>query len=354
MKLLRLIWIILAVSGTAAAGTLNWGIITSTGFQSNPTGTSDADAQGLGWTQFNIRWIEPESWGSLSIKYAGSAYAYVPRTQWAAHRHIGQVGLLKAVTPAVTAGSILRFSASRNHTDYTSYDYNETTGRIWLRGRLTPFRYNLNARYDIRRFSNSPEFNYDQTSFSGSISRSWQTRTSAKLTATFRAREYAELTIDDIANGREQGTSRQFMLSGRVSQNVDSATGLKLTGWYARGTGTSRWQDDYWLYMDDPLARSGYGGRIQVSHLIPAGITARLYTGGSWNEDSYVDSEGYDAIRRDKVGEAGIIIEGMLPWAAASRAFSWSLEGTGTIQRSSDPYYDCNELSIMAGIEYNW
>ena len=70
--------------------------------------------------------------------------------------------------------------------------------------------------------------------------------------------------------------------------------------------------------------------------------------------EAYVDAEGYNSQRVDGMGELGAVLEGLLPWTAANRAFKWSLELRGVNLHSDDPDYSYRQVSLMAGVVYEW
>ena len=354
MKKLATLLIPLLAASLSHAGVLTLGLTTATGVDTNPSGVSEAETQAMGWTQMYARWLQPGSNGALSVSYFGDAYGYVPNTAWAAHRHRGHVSLARTMPSGLSAGATFDATASRNRLAYSSYDYNEYSGSLWLRARSRAYPYRLTATLETRRYPESSEFDHNQLGVRGSVSHAWPTRTSAELGAHWRARSYRVPNTEDIATGGDAATSRQLQLNARVSQGLDSATGLKVTAWRAFGSGAVRWQDDYWLYMGDPLATSGFGGEAQISRLIPGGLTLRVHVSGSVTDEAYVDGYGFDSERRDKTGEVGAELEGYLPWTAAGRAFQWTLEVRSARQNSSDDYYTMRQTAITLGLQYEW
>ncbi len=343
----------LALAAPSFAGELTWGVSTVAGIDTNPAGYSDADAQGLGWSQLSVGWENPGERGRTSLAYKGSFYSFVPNTDWTAHQHGGEISWSRRVSEKVLFGAEGGARINLNRPAYEAFDYHElSVGGFARFASAWPVR--LSLTHTSRSYGNSPEFDYGQYDIDASVTHTFPTRTSVKLSGELASRDYAQVTYLDLLGSGEAPTSWRWQLSGRLGQGLTESLGLKVTGWLARGEGQSRWRDDYWQVMEDPLANSGIGGTAQLSWLAPLGVTVRGYTNAERREESYVDSEGYDALRLDRRFRVGTALEGVLPWVAGGRAFSWTIDMGATVQRSDDALYSYERFSAIAGLGYRW
>ena len=149
-------------------------------------------------------------------------------------------------------------------------------------------------------------------------------------------------------------TSRRVRGTAFVSQGLTESTGLRLSGWVQDGNGRSRWTDDYWDVLDDPLGRTGFGARMQFSVLAPAGATVRFYAGGERVDIAYVTADGAYGTRSDGSLTTGILAEGLLPWSAGGRYIRWNAEVGAERRSSDDSNYSFQKLKTTFGLRYAW
>jgi|GEM_PF-1206443 len=354
--MIRLLVAVLALPVSVFAGGVSWEIRTLGGYDSNPAGYAGSGAQGVGWTQVTLGWSSPTKSGDgkYSLTYTGSVYSFVPESDWSAHQHKVSAQYTGRTGDGLVLGASAAVAGNWNHPTFSAYSYHEFLGSGWLRTSAAKWPFEAQIKLSSRTYPESPAFDFRQVAFELSGRHQWPTRTTLRMSASYMARTYPTTTIDDLIAGRTQGSSNQYYASALLSQGLTEKTGLRLTSWLAKGKGESRWREDYWQVLDDPLAATGFGGRAQVSCLAPAGTILRPYVGGQWLRQAYVTSAGEHDERTDRLGEAGLVLEGLLPWTAAGRSFSWSLELNGTDQRSDDPDYAYRRLTAMFGLKYAW
>lgn len=347
------LWALLAPAAVAA-GELSWQVQTIGGYDTNPAGFAGSQAQGVGWTQMKLGWDRPTDEGKLSLAYTGSVYSFVPESDWTAHQHTVSASYSDYRAHGFLLGMSGEVSGNWNRPAYSAYSYYELGWSGWMRSSTGAWPVEARMELGSRAYPESGAFDFRKIAFEFSARHQWQTRTTLMLNAGYTTRSYSNTTIDDLLAGRTQGSSYQYQTSALVGQGLTEKTGLRLSGWAVKGDGESRWREDYWQVLDDPLARTGFGGRIQLSWLAPAALTARGYVGGQRLREKYVTVEGNHSDRLDRFGEAGVIVEGLLPWTAAGRVFSWSLELNAARQTSDDTQYVYERVAAMVGIKYAW
>lgn len=348
-----LVWALL-VPTVLTAGELSWEVNTVGGYDTNPAGFAGSQAQGMGWTQAKIGWDTKTDEGRFSLDYTGSVYSFVPQSDWTAHQHAISATYAEQWTDDVLLGMNGEVGGNWNRPAYSAYSYYEIRWNGWARSSIGQWPVEANVEVGSRSYPESETFDFRKIGLDFSTRHQWPSHTTLILNAGYAARSYPTATIDDLIAGRTRGSSYQYHAGAVLGQGLTEKTGLRVSGWTAKGEGESRWREDYWQVLDDPLARTGFGGRLQLSWLAPAALTMRTYLGGGRLTEQYVTAEGDHARRLDRLAEAGIVVEGLLPWTAAERVFSWSLDLNATRQASDDPDYAYDRLSVMFGLKYAW
>jgi hypothetical protein len=349
----RLAVFVLLAANSSFGSDVSWKIVGGGGYDTNPAGYAVNDPQALGWSQLDVEWSDRVDQGMFEAFYSGNGYSFIPNGAWSAHEH--------TVGARYTDQSLQSFSwqigahatGSWNHPDYEAYSFREFggNGSITLAKRVP-----MSLTYDatVRQYGTSPEFNYHQHELTGATRYSFSTRTVLGLSGKFAYRVYTTQTLDDLRIGNDGSTSRQTRITGFVSQNIVETVGIRVLGYVQSGTGANRWRDDYWQVLGDPLATSGFGGRVQLSWLAPFNLTLRPYLALDRVDETYVDDLGYDANRQDRRVSGGTIVEGSLPWLVADRLVSFTVDASTKRQRSSDPLYSYEQFSLLFGFRYAW
>lgn len=336
------------------SGQFSWELNTLGGYDSNPAGFAGSAAQALGWTKVKLGWETPTDEGNVSLGYAGSVYSFVPESDWTAHQHAATLGYSGTWSGDLLVGTSGQVSGNWNRPAYSAYSYHEFNWTGWARSKIGEWPYEARIELGSRTYPESGEFDFRKIGLEVSTRHQWPTRTNLIVTAGYNARSYPTATIDDLIAGRTQGSSYQYLASAAFAQGLTEKTGLRLSGWAVTGDGESRWREDYWQVLDDPLARTGLGGTAQLSWLAPGALTVRSYVGGHRVRETYVRADGLHSERHDRLGEAGLVIEGLLPWTAAGRIISWSLDLNAVTHGSDDPAYSYDRAAVMLGVKYAW
>lgn len=351
--LFRSLALILFAANATFASDVSWRIIGGGGYDTNPAGYSVDDPQALGWTQLDVEWSERISQGVMAISYSGNGYSFVPNSTWSAHEHAVGVRYASQSSHSFSWSIGAEARSSWNHPDFAAYSFRELGAKSSITF-VTQLPVSLSYEATIRDYGNSPEFNYHQHGITGATRHSFATRTAVGMSAGFTYRTYTTQTLDDLYFGVDHSTGRRLRVAGFVSQNIVETTGIRLSGYAQSGSGNNRWRDDYWQVLGDPLASTGFGGRLQVSWLAPFNLTLRPYLSFDRVEETYVDEIGSDAERLDRRVSGGTVIEGNLAWLVADRLVGFTIDAGAKRQRSSDPLYTHEQFSVLFGIRYAW
>jgi hypothetical protein len=342
------------IVGESLASDLRWTLSSGGGFDSNPAGYDQADMQALGWSKLNTRWSKDLESGSVRIAYDGIGYSYLPESAWSGHRH----GLTATYQSAVS--SDFRYdlgttvAGSWNHPDFTAHSYREIEGHAATLSKHAGWNAVTKLKLGVRSYPESPEFDYRHVTLSATARRSFVTRTTIGGGVEFASRLYTTQTIEDTFDGILNARSSRYRVDGFLGQGLTTATGIKFSLYAENGNGRSRWRDDYWQVLDDPLATSGIGGRIQLSWLAPAGLTIRTYGELDALDESYIASDGAYARRDDDRLGGGVSMQGILPWFTGSNSTSFTVGVETERNWSTDASYSYEQLSVMAGLMYAW
>ncbi len=351
--LARSVVIVLLAANTSFASDISWRIVGGGGYDTNPAGYAVNDPQTLGWTQLDVEWSERVDPGVFAVHYSGNGYSFVPNGSWSAHEHTIGTRYSDQSLQQISWEISAQAKGSWNHPDYEAYSFRE----LGVNGSITYIaRVPVSFTYDatVREYTSSPEFNYHQHVITGATRHSFATRTAVGVSGEFAYRVYTTRTLDDLFVDNGGSTSHQYRATGFVSQNIAETVGIRLLGYAQLGSGNNRWRDDYWQVLGDPLATSGFGGRLQLSWLAPFSVTLRPYLAFDRTNETYVNELGYDSERLDRRVSGGTIVESSLPWLVADRLVRFTVDAGAKRQRSSDPLYTYEQISVLFGLRYAW
>jgi hypothetical protein len=354
MKPLLVVLTACLLSPIAWAGTITGQLQTVGGFDSNPAGYTGAEAQGVGSSQLQLGWRAPYSDGDGEVRltYLGGVSAFAPQSDWTAHNHELRGAFNRKLDGDLRVGALASISGTWNRPAYEAYTYRQYSAEGWAQTKLDDIPLYASVEGVVRKFPESPAFDYREFSATTYTTRQWDTRTTLRLTLKGTGRTYTTQTLEDFFAGQTNATSSQFQVGVLVSQGLTDRTGLRLTAWGLRGSGETRLRDDYAASMDDPLAQRGAGGRIQLSTLAPAMMTFRTYVGAQSTTAAYITMLGDYGEHTDNVGEAGVILEGPAPWVTTASPLTWNIELNAQRQTSTDAIYTFNRASVMVGLKY--
>ncbi len=352
----RALWVLLGslLPFAVQAGSFSGEIRTLGGYDSNPSGYTGGEAQGLGVTQAKLSWRAPfgDASGAFGLTYLGNLSAFAPRSEWTAHSHEVSGTFSRDLEDNLIAGFRGGAGGNWNRPSYDAYSYREFFGEGWAQTELDGWPVYASLAGNYRNYPASPSFDFREFTLTAYTSRYWATRTTFRLTFSAAERTYITQTIEDFFAGQTNAMSSQFQISALASQGLTDRSGLRFSGWVVSGSGRTRWRDDYLEAMDDPLATRGAGGRVQFSVLAPLSLTFRTYVGAQRTTQAYVTQTGDYGDHTDTIGEAGVVLEGKLP--QASSRLSWSMELNTQRRTSNDPTYAFDRTALTVGVKYAW
>ncbi|HRS94563.1 MAG TPA: hypothetical protein P5179_04750 [Candidatus Latescibacteria bacterium] len=350
------LWVLLGslLPFAVQAGSFSGEIRTLGGYDSNPSGYTGGEAQGLGATQAKLTWRVPlgDASGDFRVTYLGNLSAFTPRSEWTAHSHELSGAFSQDLEDNLNVGFRGGAGGNWNRPAYDAYSYREFFGEGWAQTELDGWPVYASLAGNYRNYPASPSFDFREFTMTAYTSRYWATRTTFRLTFSATERTYITQTIEDFFAGQTNATSSQFQISALASQGLTDRSGLRFSGWALSGSGRTRWRDDYLEAMDDPLATRGVGGRVQFSVLAPLSLTFRTYLGGQRTTQAYITQTGEYGDHTDTIREAGVVLEGKLP--RISTRLSWSTELNAQRRTSSDPTYAFDRAALTVGVKYAW
>ncbi len=352
--LVRMGLTMLLAPASIIAGELTGQVSIGGGYDTNPAGYYSIDPQALGWTRLALDWRSAFDRGTAAIEYRGNAYSFVPQSSWSAHGHALDASWSETTLSGLKREFGVGGQGNWNDPIYAAYTYRELSSFGGVKASVGNSPVELAVRIRRRWYPESPEFDHRQLSLAANARRSLPTRTTIGVGADIMGRTYTTQTSEDIYAGIESATSRRVRGTAFVSQGLTESTGLRLSGWVQDGNGRSRWTDDYWDVLDDPLGRTGFGARMQFSVLAPAGATVRFYAGGERVDIAYVTADGAYGTRSDGSLTTGILAEGLLPWSAGGRYIRWNAEVGAERRSSDDSNYSFQKLKTTFGLRYAW
>ncbi|MDP6124126.1 MAG: hypothetical protein QGH20_00035 [Candidatus Latescibacteria bacterium] len=357
--------ICISVIATVSAFALDGRITTQAGIDTNPSGLANSSTEGVGTTALSLKHAVDAYRGTLLWNYRLDANGYAQNGSWSGHTHTLGARYTRSLASRLSYSGRAYLTYDLNTGTYADYD-NQTLGlEASVRYPIAAWR--LAAHVGLSRTTNnqSAALSNRTTELSGSISHTWDTRTTLRIESEWQTRSYESPALDWTLSDYNYDGSSQWSVWLRASQGLTKTVGTRLDLWHDRGIGDP-WRidpiSDAWLIEADPLASSTDGISTQLSWLGFGGLTYRLSGRYLWLENSaseqqFVDPDLATGLepRSDQRAGLSASVDGLIPWwMLADKPLGWTAAVSHSRQTSTLPDYTWNRTAANLGLQYAW